>query len=628
MGWNHTGMIMATKKKQPRKRAGNARVTANVTPASPSQGGPAPDAGRPNLQEIPRANAPNTGKLPPLPPGLGAIETELRLGAYAPALVETFIGALGAAFATRAYRHLTEPRRLVVFVGHVGMHSGAPVLHVTDELERTEDGRVLARPSCSPEHVGPAVKTWPVTRLKETRDALMAGAHWCRRCEELAKVQVEEFAKRRAESFAAGGGIIGPIVKHEPPAEPKPADPAPLNCARCDAAPEIHPRKTHNFFTVSCPKCSWTLIARHKTNAVVGWNDHQMLLQRASPCSKCGMRPRINASSHGVALTCCGYATPARTTEHALAQWNEHAVDNPAAAEAPIGLERAQKLMDDLFATALDRSTWENPAAAEAPIGPERAQKLMDDLDATSAQPPNPNAMDRPDDNEFDVTEAVIEKVELKLGRTALCSRCGTAPRIYRRYGLYRVKCPTCRYSTLRFDSATTPIMGWNRSNPAPKPVVSAAAMEAADALSRELRLRGNDLVVRQAAAHPTVKPGQVYEELRTGIRMVVGAENSGSWNMTYLDDAGGYTIPSTDLLDQTKFRRLFKFAHLWQHEPDTTDRRSTPSCNGCLFEGTNLGEPACNLSDGALIPTTPGPAPDWCRLRQGPVLVTLEEKK
>lgn len=210
MGWNHTGMIMATKKKQPRKRGGNKTRAPETAPPSGLGGGwekmasgyparePA-DAGRPNLQQI------------PLPKN------------YFP-LVETFIGALGAAFATRAFRHLTEPRRLVVFVGHIGMHSGAPVLHVTDELERTEDGRVLARPLCSPEHVSPAMRAWPVTRLKETHDALSAGAHWCRRCEELAKVQVEEFAKRRAESFAAGGGIIGPIVKHEPPAEPKPAD--------------------------------------------------------------------------------------------------------------------------------------------------------------------------------------------------------------------------------------------------------------------------------------------------------------------------------------------------------------------------------------------------------------------
>ena len=186
MGWNHTGMIMATKKKQPRKRGGNKTRAPETAPPSGLGGGwekmasgyparePA-DAGRPNLQQI------------PLPKN------------YFP-LVETFIGALGAAFATRAFRHLTEPRRLVVFVGHIGMHSGAPVLHVTDELERTEDGRVLARPLCSPEHVSPAMKAWPVTRLKTTHDALTAGAHWCHRCEELAKVQVEEFAKRRAES--------------------------------------------------------------------------------------------------------------------------------------------------------------------------------------------------------------------------------------------------------------------------------------------------------------------------------------------------------------------------------------------------------------------------------------------
>lgn len=253
----------------------------------------------------------------------------------------------------------------------------------------------------------------------------------------------------------------------------------------------------------------------------------------------------------------------------------------------------------------------------------------MDDLNVTSAMPPHPNATEKLglDADEFDVTEAVIEKAELALGRMALCSRCGTAPKIYRRSGLYRVMCPTCRYTTLRFDSVATPVGGWNRSNPAPKPTVSAAAMEAADALSRELRLRGNDLVVRQAAAHPTVKPGQVYEELRTGIRMVVGAENSGSWNMTYLDDAGGYTIPSTDLLDQTKFRRLFKFSHLWQHEPDTTDRRVSQSCDDCSFVGTRNGEPACNLDD-RVLPMDAGPAPDWCRLRQGPVLVTLGEKK
>lgn len=187
MGGNHTGMIMATKKKQPRKRGGNkTRAPERMETWSAAE-----DAAGP---------------------------------AITPRLVEAFIGALGAAFATRAYRHLTERRRLVVFVSHAGMHSGAPVLHVTDELERTEDGRVLARPSCSPEHVGPAVKAWPVTRLKETHDALAAGAHWCRRCEELAQVQIAEFATRRAESFAAGGGIIGPIVKHEPPAEPKPAD--------------------------------------------------------------------------------------------------------------------------------------------------------------------------------------------------------------------------------------------------------------------------------------------------------------------------------------------------------------------------------------------------------------------
>ncbi len=455
MGWNHTGMIMATKKKQPRKRGGNKTRAPETAPPSGLGGGwekmasgyparePA-DAGRPNLQQI------------PLPKN------------YFP-LVETFIGALGAAFATRAFRHLTEPRRLVVFVGHIGMHSGAPVLHVTDELERTEDGRVLARPLCSPEHVSPAMKAWPVTRLKTTHDALTAGAHWCHRCEELAKVQVEEFAKRRAESFAAGGGIIGPTVKHEPP--------------------------------------------------------------------------------------------------------------------------------------------------TEAPIGPERAQMLMDDLDATSAMPPHPNATEKLglDADEFEITLAKTAMIE----KPALCSRCGTAPKIYRRSGLYRVRCPTCRYTTLRFGSLTTPIMGWNRSNPAPKPTVSAAAMEAADVLSRELGLRGND---------PTVKPGQVYEDLRTGIRVVVGAENNGSWNMTYLDDAGGYTIPPTDLLDQTKFRRLFKFSHLWQHEPDTTDRRVSQSCDDCSFVGTRNGEPACNLDD-RVLPMDAGPAPDWCRLRQGPVLVTLEEK-
>jgi hypothetical protein len=97
--------------------------------------------------------------------------------------------------------------------------------------------------------------------------------------------------------------------------------------------------------------------------------------------------------------------------------------------------------------------------------------------------------------------------------------------------------------------------------------------------------------------------------------------------NVTYLDDAGGYTIPPTDLLDQTKFRRLFKFSHLWQHEPDTTDRRVSHDCDDCSFVGTRNGEPACNLDD-RVLPMDAGPAPDWCRLRQGPVLVTLEEKK
>lgn len=210
MGGNHTGMIMAARKKQPRKRGGNKTRAPEETWVAEDA---APPFTRPNLQEIPRAHAPGFKG--------DTTETELRLAAHAPALVETFIGALGAAFATRAYRHLTEPRRLVVFVGHVGMHSGAPVLHVTDELERTEDGRVLARPSCSPEHVSPAMKAWPVTHVKETHDALRDGAHWCRRCEELAKVQVAEFTKRRAESFAAGGGIIGPTVKHEPPIGPE-----------------------------------------------------------------------------------------------------------------------------------------------------------------------------------------------------------------------------------------------------------------------------------------------------------------------------------------------------------------------------------------------------------------------
>lgn len=219
MGWNHTGMIMATKKKQPRKRGGNkTRAPERETWSA------AEDAAGP---------------------------------AITPRLVEAFIGALGAAFATRAYRHLTERRRLVVFVGHIGMHSGAPVLHVTDELERTEDGRVLARPSCSPEHVSPAVKAWPVTQLKETHNALADGAHWCRRCEELAKVQIAEFATRRAESFAAGGGIIGPTVKHEPPAEPKPADPAPLNCAKFAGLWQHDPDTTDRRVSQSCKNCSF-----------------------------------------------------------------------------------------------------------------------------------------------------------------------------------------------------------------------------------------------------------------------------------------------------------------------------------------------------------------------------------
>jgi hypothetical protein len=129
MGWNHTGMIMATKRKQPRKRG------RNKTRAPDSN-----NAGRPNLQEIPRRNVPSTG-LPPLPPGLGdTTETELRI---AP-LMEAFIGALGAAFATRAYRRLTEPR-LVVFL------TGRGNLHVTDRTRRTqtEDPVLLARPLCS-----------------------------------------------------------------------------------------------------------------------------------------------------------------------------------------------------------------------------------------------------------------------------------------------------------------------------------------------------------------------------------------------------------------------------------------------------------------------------------------------
>lgn len=242
MGGNYTGMIMATKRKQPRKRGGNKTRAPETAPPSGLGGGwekmasgyparePA-DAGRPNLQQI------------PLPKN------------YSP-LVETFIGALGAAFATRAFRHLTEPRRLVVFVGHIGMHSGAPVLHVTDELERTEDGTGhLARPSCNPEHVSPAMKAWPVTQLKETHDALADGAHWCHRCEELAKVQIAEFATRRAESFAAGGGIIGSTVKHEPPAE------APIGPERAqklmDDLNATSPDTTDRRVSHDCDDCSF-----------------------------------------------------------------------------------------------------------------------------------------------------------------------------------------------------------------------------------------------------------------------------------------------------------------------------------------------------------------------------------
>lgn len=68
--------------------------------------------------------------------------------------------------------------------------------------------------------------------------------------------------------------------------------------------------------------------------------------------------------------------------------------------------------------------------------------------------------------------------------------------------------------------------------------------------------------------------------------------------------------------------------AAAWAPFLQAADHRVSQSCKNCSFVGAVDGEPACNLSR-HYVPFDPDAeiAPYWCRLRQGPVLVTLEEK-